>query len=371
MKSIKLIFSRLWFYISSNVFIFCMFAIGCIVCSISFLFFYGNGMQTKRFAGDGGNTVGFRTYKLEFSKPVDYDKIINNEIFNSDLIDDVKLVHSLNAEELPKELKDIPSNFLSVCTYLEGKYEIKSSQGRTKFTDEEIKNGENVLIVPGRDEMYNMQIGNEIILSNNKYEIIGIAVPPDEFYMTTKSFASMKYSIKSISIILNTQLSSVENGKYELKLHDEFPSASLTDSPSELYNMAQSNALGDFSFVAVIFVVSSLAFMFLMKFMMDKSSSENVIYSIVGATKVRIVILLLIENVILSFVFAVIASIIHSSLYEVLFKKLNIVSDVEYYFSDYLFIIIMTVLLSCLVALPFIISTAKNSIIKNKNKYNE
>ena len=134
MKSIKLIFSRLWFYISSNVFIFCMFAIGCIVCSISFLFFYGNGMQTKRFAGDGGNTVGFRTYKLEFSKPVDYDKIINNEIFNSDLIDDVKLVHSLNSEELPKELKDIPSNFLSVCTYLEGKYAVSYTHLRAHET---------------------------------------------------------------------------------------------------------------------------------------------------------------------------------------------------------------------------------------------
>ena len=84
MKTIKLIFSRISFYFLSNKLIFIMFLLGGIVCSTSFIYFYGNQLSTKK--SEVSTDSSYYTYTLKFDEPASYYEIKNSSLLNSEII---------------------------------------------------------------------------------------------------------------------------------------------------------------------------------------------------------------------------------------------------------------------------------------------
>lgn len=364
LKKIELVMSRLWHYFSTNAFIFIMFILGSVVCSIGFIFFYGNTMQIKMYETGEGVDYDIRRYEINFRDPISQDDIFDSKLLKSDMIEDVEIQHKLPVDES----SEIPLQY-ALCSRLYNNDKIICMQGRTDFSEDELESRKNVIILPSSDYYSTINIGDNITVENNEYNVIGVASFYDRFYITPKSYQSGGYSVDYISVLLSEQPSSAEAGKFAAELSKEFPTGELTSTPNDYYDTAQSNAAKDFLLVSLMFVISLLAFMFLMKFMLEQNNFETVIYTIVGATKKQIICIHLCETMVLSFIAAIIACLLHKSLYGVLFEHINAFSGIVYYFSDYFIIVLASVVISCLVSLPFVVSSMKNSIIRNKNKY--
>lgn len=373
MKTIKLFLSRIYFYFTSNKLIFCMFLIGSFVCSISFIFLYGNQVSTKK--AESSLDPAYKIYSMSFEKPISYNDINSKSFLKSNIIYDIDISHYLSAKELPKELfsssenVEIEDGFFTIDAVLYNKDENFSKFGRAEFSDKELTNGENVVVLPSYEGLYSMKNKSYINISGTKYEIIGMSTRDFEFLVPAKNFENLNYSINQIEIQTTDKMSRKDNAEFIEKLHEAFPEGTLTSSPTDYYNSADNNYLEGISLIAFMFIICSLSFMFLFKFMIDQSNAENIIYSIVGANKAKIIFILILENAFLSGIVAIIASILHKILYNSIFNHINIFDGIEYSLKDYLLIIVMIIILSCITSLPFIISCIKNSIIKNKNKY--
>lgn len=370
MKTIKLIFSRICFYFLSNKLIFIMFLLGGIVCSISFTYFYGNQLSTKK--SEVSTDSSYCIYTLKFYEPTSYYEIKNSSLLNSKIIEDVTSVHYLLLDDLPKEFNknDYIDNYFELCTQMNNSNKLFSRMGRTEFYDEEVNTGKNVIILPNCDDSFSFNQGDAITLDTKKYEIIGTNTFMDRFYIPSNTFDKYEYSVDSITIYTTERMSRTENSQFIANLHTEFPQSNLIESPSDSYKAADSYFIGEFFLIMCEFMISVLSFMFLIKFLIDKSNSENIIYLIVGSTKKKLISVLILENIIISSIIGLISIIIHIITYNQFFVYFNVYEGLQYSIIDYTIIFISIILLSCIVAIPFIISCLKNSIITNKNKYN-
>lgn len=74
-----------------------MFLLGGIVCSTSFIYFYGNQLSTKK--SEVSTDSSYYTYTLKFDEPASYYEIKNSSLLNSEIIEDVMAVHYLLLDE--------------------------------------------------------------------------------------------------------------------------------------------------------------------------------------------------------------------------------------------------------------------------------
>lgn len=344
-----------------------MFIFGCISCSIGFIFFYGNTLQIKRFESGGGNTYSFRLYSMSFDKPISLEDVKSKQLLKSEMIEDIQVCHMISGNEDA----GIPDDYYKLCARLYNKDKIIARQGRTDFTESDLKDNNQVIILPLTHDFGSVKIGNNIKIEKNQYSVIGISGFFDTFFITPKAFLQGDYTIDSITVILKKQPIKSQAGKFMEDLSKSFPNGYITESPNDYFNEAESRATSDFLLVSIMFVISLLSFMFLMKFLIDKNNLESVIYTVVGATRKQVIFTLLLEIVSISAFSAIIACILHHIFYNDFFDYINIYSGIKYYLSDYIIISSAIIVCSCLTALPFIISSIRNSIIENKNKYNE
>ena len=272
-----------------------MFLLGGIVCSTSFIYFYGNQLSTKK--SEVSTDSSYYTYTLKFDEPASYYEIKNSSLLNSEIIEDVMAVHYLLLDDLPKEFNknNYIDYYLRVCTQINNKHKLFSKMGRSEFYDEEIKNGKNVIILPNCDDIFSLAQGDTVTLSGREYEVIGVNTFIDNFYIPSNTFDKCGYSIDEITIYTTERMSRTENSQFIANLHAEFPQSDLIESPSESYKAADSYFIGDFFLIMCEFIISALSFMFLIKFLIDKSNLENIIYLIVGATKRKLFLILILH----------------------------------------------------------------------------
>lgn len=118
---------------------------------------------------------------------------------------------------------------------------------------------------------------------------------------------------------------------------------------------------------SLIYVICFIACAYLFKYVFDSNRYENTIYSLIGASKRRVVCIMLIEAAILSIISSVIAVVINVLFYDILFININ-TEGVKYGMLDYLTITVFALLLSIITIIPFFITYLKNPIIKTKRE---
>lgn len=355
MKLISLIGSRLLHYYRSNKLIFCIFFLSSVICGIGFLYLYGNYTMAMRNRNDQYKT--YRTYSMTFS---------NNPITIKDIS------ASLKKMKMSMEYSIIGaaiSDNIEVCASVYGTPEITAITGESAFTEEENKNGSNVIIMPSW-EPFNKPTGlnkenSTLLLNGTVFKIVGTHIDL-EYYIPLKAYEHLGLPINRVKIIIVKKPTAASDTENMNELTALFPNAQIT-SPIH-YNQDKDFPMELFM-ICIVYGISMLSFMFLMKYMMDMNSRENVIYSIVGASKGTVIQLLLLDNVCLSVAASLISIGIHILFKESLFDKFSVSSNLIYKPSDYILSFFLIILVSSLTVIPFIASYSRKSLISAKNAY--
>ena len=200
------------------------------------------------------------------------------------------------------------------------------------------------------------------------YEIIGISGSSNNLYIPYTVFEDENLNINHISLMLKNELSDQENIEFESELQTAFPNARIAGS-SMLKDNIKKQAPNQLFFVCTIYLLAIFSFMFLIKYMIDKNNGGDVICILVGATRKTIIKIIVLQNIILTFIVGIVGIALHCALRNNLFELINTQPNIQYYFTDYLLILGMMIVISTIAIIPFLWSTFRHSLLDLKNKY--
>lgn len=365
MKTLRLVASRFFLYFTNNKIIFVLFLLGGIACSIAFIHFYGNGTSYKKVQAE--DNASLRYYALEFQQPVPQPEV-DQEVLHNENICDIELAHALVQEEMPISIEGNRRFFIK--TKMQNGAPLYAEKGRVAFTQQELAQAQRVVILPGMVEaLYEVEIGSTMRILGEAFTVIGMSTDMEGFYIPFSVFEQWGLSVSEFSVTLDQKLSVADNNAFIAQLHNAYPTAVLTQSPSNYYSLASERFSLQLFSISVAYIVASLSFMFLMKFMLDRNSRENIIFSIVGASRAAVLRVLVLETAFLSSCAAVLAILLHAVLYKPFFSRLNVFENLTYTVWDYVVIWLCVTLLSCLAAVPFAYRYIKSSLVENKNRF--
>lgn len=180
--------------------------------------------------------------------------------------------------------------------------------------------------------------------------------------MSLDSFVKNHFKTSDIYIVLKSSLSPRDSSELIALLSKGFEdkgisaiSDPLTDDPTE---RQRGELLGKILNITLLYIICFIACAYLFKYVFDSNRYENTIYSLIGASKRRVVIIMLIDAAVLSAASFAIAAVIN-----LLFFGTEV-----YNIFDYLTIAVFTLILSILTIIPFFVVYIKNPLIKTKNE---
>lgn len=371
MKGLSLVFLRLQQYFRMNKFIFILFLVGSITCSITFIYFYGNIITTKQISGT--NEYALRKFEIYFD-PIDRLSEEQEQVLQRYPLESWTVRTTLNPDQLKsndmgktfqKEMLQINGFFVQAS--LLNDISLFRSAGRIQFTEQEKENGEHVIILPPEFSK-STTLPKNLKINGKDYQIIGVHSNDNAFFIPFSTFAKEKFKIDNISLVLKSELKKSEEQAYLEDLKSLFP-GSYIDDPSLARKMISQDTGKEVLLVVSIYVLSLLSFMFLMKFLIDSHTGEDIIYFLVGAKKRTIIQVMLIQNVVITLFSGFTGIIIHIILKDSFFERINLTPNIQYGAFDYFIILMMMVILTILVQIPFLIDYSRYSLIKLKNKY--
>lgn len=372
MKTLRLIWLRTQQYFYNNKLVFILFITGGILCSLTFIYFYGNFITSKSLSG--ANEYVFRKYDLYFQEPLQNLTGKQLETMKKYSLDKLTLSSYVSIDKLQSEdlgesarLEYQKNGFFIVDTSLVDHNYISTEAGRVEFTEKEVEDGEYVVILPS-DFLVSPSIPQSIKIFNKEYKIIGITGSSNDLHIPRTVFEKEKYDIYSISILLTKEISNSENTLYENELKEAFSTAELY-GVSTIKNSINQQAPTQLFRICLIYFLAMLSFVFLLKYLIDTRRGEDIIYSLVGASKKIVIKIMIMQNLLLSLATGIIGVLLHLCLKSNLFELINIYPNVSYNFWDYFIIIFSMCFISAIIQIPFIWIYYRYSLIKLKQKY--
>ena len=360
MKWLSLIKSRLAQYFVSNKLIFIIFILGSVVCGTGFLHLYGN--FTSAFILQRDMSMSGRTFTVGFSDTKAPSREAIAQIIQREKI-------SLETCLVKAREEETGGRLLAVAA---GKQSFISIDGQKKFTDEEMETGSPVVIIPAvfvhQPDGLEKEAGT-LTIGGTTLEIVGRNNSDFDYYVPAKTFDNLGLPVESLLLVTPNFLNEKEDAALVNRLAALFPGVEYIDSPGAVAQRAQRQQLGaQLVMLCAVYALSIFSFLFLMKYMIDRSRMENVVYGIVGCSRDEMMQLTLLENVCLSGISALLSIGIHIALKKPVFDKISL-QAFTYAPRDYLLCFIMMVLVSLVVSIPFIIKVRKHSLIMVKNSY--
>ncbi|MVB11041.1 hypothetical protein CAFE_17430 [Caprobacter fermentans] len=370
MKTFYLVFSRIKQYFKSNKLIFCLFIIGGISCAITFIYFYGNMVTVKK--NSGKNDEAYRTYTIDLSSPQHVKSDELKSYFRNYGVERMEASCVVPQKELAcvnigATFTKNTKNGFYVKTPLSGGDTMKSVKGRTQFTEQELKDGERVVVIP-MEFLRDNNMPESLKIQGIKYRIIGISIDTVAFYIPPSAFDRDGFAADRISVLLQQRLSEKNNQSFTEKLKRIFPQSEIS-GPDSVIQSEEKKAPKEILMISIVYLISLISFMFLMKFMVDVNSSENIIYSLVGAAKHTVMKIIALENFVLNLFIGLFSIAIHVLLRNAVFEKVNTTAGIQYETKDYMIILLVMLAVSVLVQLPFLWNYYRNTMITLKNKY--
>lgn len=241
----------------------------------------------------------------------------------------------------------------------------KKRSGRIYFTEEELKEGNNVVIVPSG---YNL--ADKICkIGTNEYEVIGSHKSSNiEYRVTLQNYINIGYKPQFVCFMAEKVPTYEIHNIIMQSLQTKFPGGKIENNFTFI-NSSMQNIPYEMLIITLIYGISVLGFVFLMAYMLESSYKDMVVYHIVGASHGDIAFLAMIEVLLLSIVTTTIAIVLHVLLYDTVISKINYVENLHYTINDYLLVFASSVVITQIINLPFIISLYKNSIMQLNKKY--
>lgn len=351
MKKIYLIFANISSHFCSSKLIFFVFMCSSVVCSLSFLYCYGNmiGYIQQRSSQERY----WREYQVDLESYDNIEEVMDKlKNINNDYIEDIALCSRLNnSDEATLYASLTESN----------KWSAKS--GRVSFSDAELSDGANRIIVPSTYKSEKSTLN----LNNTDYQIIGMHSSYTEYRIPLKNFLENGYRADFATIIASQVPTNEINRLITSEIRSQFPDDYIYTA--YLYINAEMKKMpSEVLMLTLMYGISILSFIFLLRYMVEKTYKDLIVYSIVGASKGDLSVFVLIEAFILSSITTLLAILLHSSLYDVVFSKINYADSIYYTFKDYFVTFIINVTVTQIVNLPFIVKLYRRSVTQSKRE---
>ena len=355
MKLWLLIRSRIRQYWVSNRTIFVLFLIGGIISSVMFCYFYGNMLDYMgyRTSNDdrsyGIHNLYYETLSEEEIVGV-YEKI--DQIYASDLIERVRIYHWFSENPNGKDAVEggAPRGTIGIGADLTNHLSFQVMVGHSDFD----ANPEGVVYPDGAGKT----VGDPIVIGGKTLTGIG-RHNGSEYYVSYETLRELKLPIGHIYITA-TRRQDPDNDPVQAMLQKLFPECHV-DAHFHGQTQANQQSVLMLSMISIVYGASMLAYMFLLRFLMDANVNHTVISRIVGAGKWQILGICFGEAVTLCAVVDLLGIGIHRLFYDSIFPKLNKQADLVYLPQDYLYIFLAMLAIGMVVALFFVIKYASLS----------
>lgn len=338
-----MLLNRLAQYYRKNKIIFLLFVIGGAINALVFCFFYGNLLPVV--TNRNSQEIQYREYFVRYFdevKTLDEKEAEMDEIQNSGLFESVRVCW--------QESDSLDGPW--ICASVFGDPPLIRLKGTLDFSSCR------QVIVP---LSCSADVGSSITLMGETFQVIGQHTS-DEYYISYTDFADIGCKIWQIYAVTNDR-QDFSNDLAEQLLCNTFSDGNIkTPRIYELSDMGLS--LYNTIMICSTFLIATVSFMFLLRYLMDSLTDENIASIIVGASKRKMVLLIFCEGLILFLAVSIIGLLFHYALYIPVFSKINIAEGLIYSFSDYLRILsgIFFIVLACLI--PFLGKYTKMSPIR-------
>lgn len=343
MRFFFLLINRLAQYYRKNKVIFMLFVIGGAINALVFCFFYGNLLPAV--TNRNSQEIQYREYFVRYFdevKMLDEKEAEMKEIQNSGLFESVRVCWQEN--------NSLDGRW--ICASVFGESPLIRLKGTLNFTSDR------QVLVP---LSCSADIGSSITLMGESFQVVGQHTS-DEYYISYTDFAALDCRIWQIYAVTNSR-QDFTNDLAEQLLSNTFSDGDiktpriyeLSDKGLSLYNTIM---------ICSTFLIATISFMFLLRYLMDSLMDENIVSIIVGASKRKMVLIIFCESLILFLAVSIIGLLLHYALYIPVFSKINITEGLVYSFGDYLRILtgIFFIVLACLI--PFLGKYTKMSPIR-------
>lgn len=378
MKTLRIIFSRIVTYFSQNRPIFILYIIGMVVCSITLIFFYGNFLSSK--TGVYTNEFQSRCYEIRFSNPVsltkdDISKI--QDFYMDGKIQEIEFLSVLDKDgndsiNFHNQDTDALEEPIGVDEYISG---YLAGEDNCILVDSYINNNNDMMVNPEPNVFTDQQLKQSVIaapkgktgsvkIHGENFKIIR-NVDNTDYVIPFEKYMSLKLRTGRMYIYTDaiwSKFAITEYTDYLKSIFDDKNYFYYIHDPSSFYAEAEGISRQEMAMLMAVFGCTAVAFMFLLKYLMDCARRENSILMMVGARRKHILLMSFLENMILTISCVIIASLIHIGFYKTFFSKVNIYEKLQYYPVDYVIIAGMILVATVIVQVPFMIVYWKNNI---------
>ena len=358
MKTWKLSLSRIANYFAANKLVLILYLIGSVTCILSFVYFWGNYLTIKKTeAGDG---YAYRTYTVSLPTPEIINSKVLERIQDKGNIQDIVLESQVPNTALSGKNRTETEETIPVQASFLNNSPIIARAGRAEFTAQELASGANVMVLP--DGYTDLLRETQIDFLGERFTLAGVQ-EDQAVLLPYQTFLKQGFKTDRIIITLQHKLNRYDSSMFSDWLFQEFPGSKIGDPWLILNTRAQGQLPMELIILVITYILSLLSFIYILKYIQDENARENVIYNIVGASRHNVLKVMFLDSLLLSSISSTIAILLHVIFYRPLFQPLNTVSNLTYSPIDYFILFVMTVLLSVITIIPFLIRSLKYTLV--------
>jgi hypothetical protein len=366
MKYIYFYFTRLKQYFLSNKLIFILYVIGSFTSAIVVIYTYTNLIAYNRVVLD--NDV----YNYYINSDYGYKINENVEKLNEFINEEKELLWAtLSIDFDVTEKSDLFLNEnIYIATSLNDDFNWQHS-GRIEFNEDEKNGYVKSIILPINSInplIINDIIGKKITIFGEEFTIIGL----HDYYISYiiipyKIYNNLNLNFKNVNICFDKPLEESSILKFNNIIKDYFHKSNvkMPNTPDDYY---RNSFFGNMIGILIIYLISMISFVFLFKFLLESRNYENLILSLCGASKRKISLFVLMDNIILNSLVIIGAIFFYSIFKRSLFDYISL-KGIALFISDYLIIFLSLMITGLLITVPFLIKFYNNDLMDLKKYY--
>lgn len=297
MKLFYLLLNRFKQYFLRNKLLLVLFVLGGALNTIAVIYSYGNLIPLV--ANRNLEDPTYRNYVVTFKE-------------QPARLDEIKVLRSSPLIE-----SCIFSDGHNICAFDEA-YPMVKLNGVLEFT------GAYQVIAP---QTANAFPGDEILINGIAFQVVGSASCGigDVYFIPYETYLSMGYGMNIRQIRLYAvSRQDIQNDKVVALINDIFPNhTGITSLANTMYQLEAKTSSEFLILIIINAFLSVVAYAFLLYYILDSLHRENGIFMILGATKLRVTIFILLEAISLSALANLLGLLIHGLFYKAVFSNLS------------------------------------------------
>lgn len=354
MKTILLTIKQLPNFIARNALVFSIYFAGVFFAALIVIYAYGNIVPTKYM--ETVTAPSYRTIAVHFPDPISPDE---------------EHLHALDEYQ-------IQDAFVSHVTDMyipgdDGYVILRAFRDNNRgneivfcelFQEDELTGNRIIVSVSHK--------GDTIAFAGIDYDIVKKVsfLRSDLAFIPIQTFLENQISVNAISYVFAGFPSMGELAAVNQELIARFPGATIVNPPDRFEGLLKQDIYA-IQLICVIFLFCVLFFLILMQYMVRQNAPEYTVYGLVGARRLHVWVVILLQNLLFFFCAFLLAASLHMACYSFFDIWLNFTPGVTYTLREYLLLFGILIVITVIAQLPFIWRfTRKNPITARRELLN-